>query len=182
MNAERADEDRLMANVILTKPIEAPTQLGAINHPAFALLADHDGALSRNYGALDAPRTIVLDPMLRAIANIAWQDTDEHIAMLRELLRGLPSVDDQAGVPMNAPVLIVPRVFDFPLCELLVKLYDRMGGEDSGFMLDVAGIPVVRQWFVVKRRDKVLLPPAQALLEFLRSEGAKFLPSAPKHF
>jgi molybdate transport repressor ModE-like protein len=49
-------------------------------------------------------------------------------------------------------------------------------------MLDVAGVPVVRQWFVVKRRDKILLPPAQALLEFLRSEGAKFLPVVPRHF
>jgi molybdate transport repressor ModE-like protein len=48
-------------------------------------------------------------------------------------------------------------------------------------MLDVAGIPVVRQWFVVKRRDKILLPPAQALLEFLRADGAKFLPSPPRH-
>jgi LysR family transcriptional regulator, low CO2-responsive transcriptional regulator len=48
-------------------------------------------------------------------------------------------------------------------------------------MLDVAGIPVVRQWFVVKRRDKILLPPAQALLDFLRSDGAKFLPTVQKH-
>lgn len=48
-------------------------------------------------------------------------------------------------------------------------------------MLDVAGIPVVRQWFVVKRRDKILLPPAQALLDFLRADGAKFLPSPPRH-
>lgn len=47
-------------------------------------------------------------------------------------------------------------------------------------MLDVAGLPVIRQWFVVKRRDKVLLPPAQSLLEFLHSEGSKFLPALPK--
>ncbi len=43
--------------------------------------------------------------------------------------------------------------------------------------LDVAGLPVVRQWFVVRRQDKVLLPPAQAMLDFLRAEGARFLPS-----
>ena len=44
--------------------------------------------------------------------------------------------------------------------------------------LDVAGLPVVRQWFVVRRQDKVLLPPAQAMLDFLRAEGARFLPGA----
>ena len=42
--------------------------------------------------------------------------------------------------------------------------------------LDVDGLPVVRQWFVVARRDKVLLPPAQAMLDFLGAKGAQFLP------
>jgi LysR family transcriptional regulator for metE and metH len=42
--------------------------------------------------------------------------------------------------------------------------------------LDVAGLPVVRQWFVLSRKDKVLLPPAQAMLDFLSVRGAEFLP------
>lgn len=46
--------------------------------------------------------------------------------------------------------------------------------------LDVAGLPVLRQWFVVRRQDKVLLPPAQAMLDFLSNEGARFLPGLPK--
>ena len=45
--------------------------------------------------------------------------------------------------------------------------------------LDVAGLPVVRQWFVVRRKDKVLLPPAQAMLDFLVTHGEQFLPRAP---
>src|SRR6266704_4711507 len=42
--------------------------------------------------------------------------------------------------------------------------------------LDVAGLPVVRQWFVLCRKDKVLLPPARAMLDFLSARGAQFLP------
>jgi LysR family transcriptional regulator for metE and metH len=42
--------------------------------------------------------------------------------------------------------------------------------------LDVAGLPIVRQWFVLARKDKVLLPPARAMLEFLSARGAQFLP------
>ena len=42
--------------------------------------------------------------------------------------------------------------------------------------LDVEGLPVVRQWFVLSRKDKVLLPPAQAMLDFLSVKGAQFLP------
>jgi LysR family transcriptional regulator for metE and metH len=43
-------------------------------------------------------------------------------------------------------------------------------------ILDVVGLPVVRQWFVVSRTDKVLLPPARAMLDFLGAKGAEFLP------
>ena len=42
--------------------------------------------------------------------------------------------------------------------------------------LDVVGLPMVRQWFVLARKDKVLLPPARAMLEFLSAHGARFLP------
>ena len=42
--------------------------------------------------------------------------------------------------------------------------------------------PVIRQWFVVARKDKVLLPPAQAMLDFLSANGAKFLPRAAAGF
>jgi LysR family transcriptional regulator, low CO2-responsive transcriptional regulator len=42
--------------------------------------------------------------------------------------------------------------------------------------LDVKGLPVVRQWFVLSRKDKVLMPPARAMLEFLSAKGAQFLP------
>jgi DNA-binding transcriptional LysR family regulator len=42
--------------------------------------------------------------------------------------------------------------------------------------LDVAGLPVVRQWFALSRKNKVLLPPARAMLEFLAARGAQFLP------
>lgn len=154
------DDDRLIAHVVLTRPPEAADELAAIRHPAISCLADYDGALSRSYGALQTPRTIVLDPMLRAVANVAWSDVNEHVAMLGDLLRGLPGVDDAAGVPMNAPVLIVPRVFDFPLCELLVKLYERMGGRDSGFMLDVAGkTQTVVDYRLKRRNDLPLLAP-----------------------
>jgi DNA-binding transcriptional LysR family regulator len=46
--------------------------------------------------------------------------------------------------------------------------------------LDVAGLPIVRQWYVIRRSDKILLPPAQAMFDFLGSEGSSFLPDVPE--
>lgn len=43
-------------------------------------------------------------------------------------------------------------------------------------VLDVEGLPVVRQWFVVKRSAKRLTPPAAALSDFLAQRGSEFLP------
>jgi LysR family transcriptional regulator, low CO2-responsive transcriptional regulator len=43
-------------------------------------------------------------------------------------------------------------------------------------VLEVEGLPVVRQWFVVKRREKRLLPAAKALWDHLAAEGGRFLP------
>lgn len=44
--------------------------------------------------------------------------------------------------------------------------------------LKVTGLPVMRQWHAIRRADKVLLPPAQAMLEFLGQEGWRYLPGA----
>jgi LysR family transcriptional regulator for metE and metH len=43
--------------------------------------------------------------------------------------------------------------------------------------LNVSGLPVVRQWFVVKQQRKRLLPAAQALWDFFATEGRDFLPA-----
>ncbi|MDI4666082.1 LysR family transcriptional regulator [Xanthobacter autotrophicus] len=47
-------------------------------------------------------------------------------------------------------------------------------------VLDVQGLPVVRQWLVVRARDKRLLPAGRALLDFLAREGGSFLPLMPE--
>jgi DNA-binding transcriptional LysR family regulator len=48
-------------------------------------------------------------------------------------------------------------------------------------MLDIAGLPVVRQWFIVKLARRRLLPAAAALRQFLIDEGEKFLPPMPQN-
>ena len=45
--------------------------------------------------------------------------------------------------------------------------------------LDIVGLPVMRQWYAVRRRDAILLPPSQAMLEFLGEKGSEFLPASP---
>lgn len=47
-------------------------------------------------------------------------------------------------------------------------------------VLDVVGLPEVRQWFVVRPTAKRLMPAARALRDFLVAEGRQFLPDVQR--
>ena len=44
-------------------------------------------------------------------------------------------------------------------------------------MLDVVGLPIMRQWFVVRRTDRHIMPATSLLWQFLAAEGGSFLPA-----
>lgn len=117
-------------------------------------LADEDGSISREFGAADMPRTVVLDPMLRSIADIAWDNPQRHSETVGNALRSPPPVDESTGVPMFAPALIVPRVFSFELCDFLMQFYEQQGGTDSGFQFDISGkTTTISDWRLKRRSD-----------------------------
>ncbi len=49
-------------------------------------------------------------------------------------------------------------------------------GDGRLIMLDVEGLPMVREWYVVRLRDKAVMPASQAMWTFLSKEGQQFLP------
>jgi len=104
--------------------------------------------------------------MLRAVADIAWDHAGGHAATVQAVLQGLPAIEDSAGVPLTAPALIVPRVFDFELCEFLIKVYDKLGGKDSGFLFDNEGTTSTVIDYRVKRRNdlSILVPELRELI------------------
>jgi predicted 2-oxoglutarate/Fe(II)-dependent dioxygenase YbiX/peroxiredoxin len=175
------DEDRIVFYGILTAPPDDPAPYLNRSSTAAAFLTDYDGAISHAFGATDMPRTIVLDPMLRAIADIPWGYADGHAETVRTVLQSLPAVDDSAGVPLTAPVLIVPRVFDFALCDVLVQFYDKIGGNDSGFLLDVDGKTAKVVDYRLKRRNDLAVAHPQ-LREAIRTQIVRRLVPAIERF
>ncbi len=49
-------------------------------------------------------------------------------------------------------------------------------------ILDVQGLPIRRDWYVVRRADKVLGPASDAFWDYLAHEGRRFLPTIPGGF
>lgn len=86
----------------------------------------------------------VLDPTLRIMKTAPLSRTAEVMRWVSEL----PSVNDYAGTPIHAPVLIVPRVFEIELCAEIVAHY-RQGRTIDGGLIDQSD-GVVSQPFVDK--------------------------------
>ncbi|GGF26056.1 hypothetical protein GCM10011611_35090 [Aliidongia dinghuensis] len=179
--AARFREDHCVFYGILSEmPADAPV-LASISGPAMGYIVDDAGDIIRAYGAEGAPRTIVLDPLLRAVANVSFDDPNGHGQMVTTFLQQLPEVGASAGVPLTAPVLIVPRVFEFELCDALVDLYERNGGEDSGFLLDQDGrTATVIDHRLKRRQDLVLVDPETRAI--LRDRIARRLLPAIERF
>ena len=132
--------------------------------PGLRFLWDFDGSVGRLYGAIpkDAkpgsarvplrPIWLVLDPTLRVMAVFPFATDQSDQAALFSYLGELPTPDRFAGFEVPAPVLIIPNVFDPALCQHLIDLYEAHGGEESGFMREVAGKTVAVHDHAHKRR------------------------------
>jgi predicted 2-oxoglutarate/Fe(II)-dependent dioxygenase YbiX/peroxiredoxin len=110
--------------------------------------------------------SLLLDPNLRVIEQIPMNDTEAYVTRVNELLQGLPPLADYAGVPLHAPVLIVPRVFERDFCRHLIDLYNQHGGEVSGFMQERDGktVGVYNNHFKRRKDFNISDPALQASL------------------
>jgi predicted 2-oxoglutarate/Fe(II)-dependent dioxygenase YbiX/peroxiredoxin len=175
-------EDHLTIGCVFTGEPDDIGNLAALSRSGLSFLADYDGAISRSFGALEMPRTVVLDPMLRAVADIPWDTPQGHAETVRNVLRGLPAVDDSAGVPLFAPALMVPRVFGFDICDFLVQFYESQGAVDSGFQFDVGGKTTTLSDWRLKRRSDVAVG-APEVRDLVRGQIVRrLLPAIEQYF
>ena len=77
-------------------------------------------------------------------------------------LRARPGQRPHAGVPLVAPILIVPRILEPTFCQALMEAYEREGGQASGVMREVNGKTVGVLNDFKRRRDAVLPEGAAA--------------------
>ena len=83
--------------------------------------------------------TLILDPNLRVLGRITLPDGAAHAQALLDIVPRLPRNPPPAAAAMQAPILVVPRVFEPEFCRHLIGLYESNGGEESGFVRDEDG-------------------------------------------
>ena len=129
----------------------------------FRFFWDFDGKVSKLYGAIprDAAATdktplrriwVVLDPTLRVLKVMPFVEDGSDAKELLDYLKSLPPVSRFAGFEVQAPILILPNVFESDFCRKLMALHKTYGGAESGFMRDVNGRTVQLHDYGHKRR------------------------------
>jgi peroxiredoxin len=110
-------------------------------HAGQLFLWDLNGIAAKQYGVTEPaaaevpaavrPVAFILSPTLQIIEIIPLTEpaafVGRVVSMLSELLANPP-------VAQNAPVLVVPQVFDRAFCRQLIDLYDATGGREIGLI------------------------------------------------
>lgn len=130
--------------------------------PGIRFFWDFDQNLSQYFGLITGETTekiynrcsYILDERLRVIAVLPFQeDPEAHVSQLVNLLAQLPDLGSEKPAQPQAPVLVIPRIFEPELCQELIDYYEFHGGNPSGFMKEVNGHTIGVQDLTFKRRS-----------------------------
>lgn len=163
------DDVRACFFAVTQDPDDAQAGRLANRLPGVRVFWDFDRTVAQRYGTLPAGSGrgdgwhavdrawVVIDPTMRVIDRIPFRTDGSDAAQVMALLDSLPPPDLHAGFPVQAPILVLPRVFEPGFCRHLVDLYEAQGGQQSGFMRQVDGrtVGVMDPGFKV-RRDVIL--------------------------
>jgi peroxiredoxin len=144
-------------------------------YPGYRFLFDFDGTAGRLYGAVPVDAKtggaavrrlwVVLDPTMRVLRVIPFAPDRSDIAEALGYLERLPPAARFAGTELQAPILLLPNVFEPEFCRKLIDLYAAHGGEESGFMREVDGKTVALHDHHHKRRKDYLIEDPAVIKE-----------------
>jgi predicted 2-oxoglutarate/Fe(II)-dependent dioxygenase YbiX/peroxiredoxin len=160
--------------------------------PGIRYFLDFDLTIARQCGA--APRDmsdgeqhiplrrfwLVLDPTLRVIAVFPFAEAAGGFDRVHTFLKSLPPPALFAGFELQAPILILPNIFEAEFCAHLIELYEQHGGEESGFMREVNGKTVMAHDHSHKRRRDYIIDDKALIAETQRRIQRRIVPEILK--
>lgn len=167
----RFDDVRASFFGVSTDPADESEKRVQERIPGIRFFWDFDRTIGRLYGA--SPKEgndhasrrfwIVLDPTMRIINVIPFAADGSDRTALFAYLDSLPPPSSFAGFAIQAPVLILPNVFEHEFCQTLIRLYEQHGGQESGFVREVDGKTVLMSDAAHKRRKDYLIKDPEVM-------------------
>lgn len=184
-------EHILLFNVSSDPQDEAQGRLGD-SASGMRVFWDFDRAVARQFGLIQSggeaggqlkKMVYVMDLRLRVLTAIPLQgDADQCVSRFVQVLLSLPPVGKLRMAGVQAPVLVLPRVFSPELCRTLIQAYQQQGGEPSGFMRDVEGKTVLVNDGGHKQRRDCLLQDVKLRDMCIGAIRARLLPQLQNAF
>jgi peroxiredoxin/predicted 2-oxoglutarate/Fe(II)-dependent dioxygenase YbiX len=189
LDAQRAlfDAEHLMLFHVSSDPEdESENRLGDTAR-GIRVFWDFDQSVARQFGLCAEPASgpegalrkmlYVLDRRLCVVTAVPLQaDAAASVARLVAVLQALPGAGPPRMAGMQAPVLVVPRVFSPELCRTLIQTYEEQGGQPSGFMRDVNGKTTLINNDRHKKRSDCLLQDDKLRETCMEAIRARLLP------
>jgi predicted 2-oxoglutarate/Fe(II)-dependent dioxygenase YbiX/peroxiredoxin len=111
--------------------------------------------------------TFLIDARLKILAVSPLRDAATHATEVLTLFDRAHRAPRVWQAAPQAPVLIIPHVFEPKLCRTLIEGHEKSGGQESGFMVEREGKTVQKHDFDHKRRRDWAIED-QALIEATR--------------
>lgn len=169
-NKDKFDDGRLAFFGVTIDPDDIRQNRIQEKLPGVRFFQDFYGKISQAFDALPKsletfnartdlrPVTYLLDPRLRLLEAIPIENGGVgHIERILDAVVGLPDLGEPKIAEVQAPVLIVPRIFEPEFCQELISIYEAQGGESSGFMRDQNGKTTLVHDYGTKRRKDIVI-------------------------
>jgi peroxiredoxin/predicted 2-oxoglutarate/Fe(II)-dependent dioxygenase YbiX len=168
------DDTRACFFGVTLDPSDATEKRVQESMPGIRFFLDFDGAISKAYGAIPLENSgtqvsarrfwVILDPTLRVLRVVPLKHDGLETETVLSYVKNLPPPDRFAGVPLQAPILYLPNVFEPEFCQSLIEYYEQQGGTESGFMREENGKTVGAYDAAHKRRRDFTIED-QALIQ-----------------
>jgi len=158
-------DDKISFFGVSTDPTDETGKRFAERYPGYRYFLDFDGAVSTLYGARSRDRGVtahrpiwvLLDPTLRVRAVAPMREDGNELSAMLQTLDTLPPPEAASGTVLQAPILMVPNMFDKAFCNHLIGHYNANGGTESGFMREENGKTVPKHDAGHKRRKDCVI-------------------------
>jgi len=128
------------------------------------------------------PITVVLNANQRIMAMFIAVDGAIQAAQLAAYVRGMPALPALAHARPQAPVLVVPYVFEPALCQRLIAGHQQGETIDSGYMIERNGVTRLVVDHEKKRRYDWIVNDPDLLALIRKRIAARLVPEIRKAF
>ena len=193
LNRNRFDDERMSFFGVTVDPKDRDSGRVEQSLPGVRYFLDFDAAVCKAYGAVPREAAlgatvhvrqfwIVLDPTLRVLEVFPFKPGGADCAELFAYLEELPPPHLHTGEALQAPVLVLPNVFEPAFCRKLIDLHTADGGRDTGFMSEVDGKTVEQVDPARKRRRDCIVQDEDVILTVHRWIKRRIVPEIARVF